>query len=352
MKRVLILSSQPFSGKTFVSLGLIFRLKELGHDVGYFKPVGLTPQKINNGIHDTDAIMIKDLLSLKEPLELISPFVITYETINLLMEGKLKDIKARIKSSFEVLKQKEILIIGGAGNLFTGAIFGVDGLSLMEETDSKVLAVENFSGDSTIDNLIGLSRLAGSRFLGAVINKIPENTKRYVKENLKPFMELQGIKIFGLFERDTILESLTVRDIVAILNGKVLCAEERLDELVEHFTVGAMDVDSALKYFRRIPNKAVITGAHRSDIQLAAMETSTKVIILTGGTDPNDVVIAKAESRGIPLVSVEYDTFTTVDKIELMRGKVRIKEPEKIKRLKELSERDFDINSFMEALSR
>ena len=43
--------------------------------------------------------------------------------------------------------------------------------------------------------------------------------------------------------------------------------------------IGAMDVDSALSYFRRTPNKAVITGAHRTDIQLVAMETLTKCIL-------------------------------------------------------------------------
>lgn len=112
-----------------------------------------------------------------------------------------------------------------------------------------------------------------------------------------------------------------------------------------------MDVDSALKYFRRIPKKAVITGANRTESQLTAMESSTKVIISTGGGGPNDVVMAKTASKGIPLVSVEYDTFTTVDKIEFMLGKARIKEPAKIKRLKELFGRDFDMNYFMETLS-
>jgi len=33
---------------------------------------------------------------------------------------------------------------------------------------------------------------------------------------------------------------------------------------VENFLVGAMDVDSGAAFFRRTPNKAVITGAHRS----------------------------------------------------------------------------------------
>lgn len=349
MKKIFILSVQPFAGKTFLTIGLLNKLIEKGYSTGYIKPLGLTPQVIGNSVYDTDAVLIKELFKLKEPLDIISPFVITYETMSYLLQGKLGDIKEKIKDSIAMMKDKDFLIIGGAGNLFTGAILGMDALSLVKETGSKVMVVENFSGDSTIDNLIGLKKLIDKDLLGAVINRIPQEAFKYVKENLKSFLEQQGIRIFGLFEKDDILESITVRDLVALLGGRVLCCEDRLDELVENFTVGAMDVDSALKYFRRISNKAVITGAHRSDIQLAAMETSTKVIILTGGTGANDVVIAKAIQKGIPLVSVEQDTFTTVDRIEFMLGKVRIKEPRKIERLKEMFETSFDIEGFLEA---
>jgi len=349
MKTVSILSVQPFGGKTFLSIGFLYRLRELGYNAGYIKPVGLTPQKIGDAIYDADAVLIKELLSLEEPLSIISPFVITYETQGLLRD-RSNNIKNRVRKGLEAMKDKDIVIIGGAGNIFTGALFGVDSLSLLEEFNGLALVVEAFSGDASLDNITGLSRILGKRLIGAVINKIPQNIINYTRENLKPLLEERGIKVFGLFPKDEILESLSVRDLVGLLNGKVLCGEGKLDELVEHFTVGAMDVDSALKYFMRIPNKAVITGAHRSDIQLAAMETSTKVIILTGGTSPNDVVIARAISKGIPLVSVEYDTFTAVDKIEFMRGKTRIREPLKIKRLKEIFERDFDINLFLKAL--
>ncbi len=350
MKKIFILSLQPFAGKTFVTIGLLNKLIEKGYTTGYIKPLGLTPQLVGSSVYDTDAVLIKELFRLKEPLDIISPFVVTYETMNYLLKGKLGDIREKIKDSIAKMKDKDFLIIGGAGNLFTGAILGIDALSLVKETDSKVMVVENFSGDSTIDNLTGLKKLIDKDFLGAVINRIPLNTLPYVRENIKPFLEKQGVRIFGLFEKDEILESITVRDLVALLGGRVLCCEDRIDELVEHFTVGAMDVDSALKYFRRIPNKAVITGAHRSDIQLAAMETSTKVIILTGGTSANDVVIAKAISKGIPLVSVEQDTYTTVDRIEFMLGKVRIKEPRKIERLREMFEGSFDTGVFLEAV--
>ncbi|MCX7794484.1 MAG: phosphotransacetylase family protein [Thermodesulfovibrionales bacterium] len=350
MKKIFILSLQPFAGKTFLSIGLLDKLIEKGFSTGYIKPMGLTPQLIGESVYDADAVLIKELFKFKEPLDVMSPFVITYETIKYLLQGRLTDIKEKITNSIAHFSGKDIIIISGAGNLFTGTVLGIDSLSLVKETGAMVIAVENFSGDSTIDNLAGIKKLFEERFLGAVINRIPPNTISYVNENIKTFLEKRGIRLFGLFTKDEVLESITVRDLVSILNARVLCCEDRLDELVEHFTVGAMDVDNALRYFRRIPNKAVITGAHRADIQLAAMETSTKVIILTGGMTTNDVVIARAISKGIPLLSVEHDTFTTVDKIEFMLGKVRIKEPQKIERLREMFDRNFDIDGLLKEL--
>lgn len=356
MKTIYLLSVQPFAGKTFISIGLMAKLKELGYGVGYIKPVGLTPQKIGNSIYDTDAILIKELFSLEDPLDIISPWVITPETFHT-NSATTNDLRAAdkiqetIRKSLETFKDRDFVLIGGAGNIFTGSVLGCDALSLIETFNSRVLIIESFSGDSSMDNIIGLSKMVKNRLLGAIINKIPDNAMSMVKQNLKPFLESQGIRILGTFPRDPILESLSIRDIVALLNARVLCCEDRLDELVEHFTVGAMDVDSALRYFRRIPNKAVITGAHRSDIQLAAMETSTKVIILTGGTGTNDVVIAKAISKGIPLLSVEMDTFSTVERIEFLLGKSRIKEPKKVERLKELFSQEFEINAFLEAIN-
>lgn len=187
--------------------------------------------------------------------------------------------------------------------------------------------------------------------MGGIFNKVPANALDYVEKKAVPFLEKSGVAIFGIFQQDSLLESVAIRQIVQILNGKVLCCEEKLDELIEHFSIGAMDASSALSYFSRIQNKAVITGAHRSDIQLVAMETSTKCIIITGGFDTNDIVLGKAQSKGIPIVSVPLDTFTVVDRIESLIGKTSIRQKEKTLRIRELFDTRFDMNRLLKLLA-
>lgn len=347
---VFITSNRNYTGKTFFALGLALKLIDAGYKVGYIKPFGKTPVKKGKGLFDEDAVFIKEFLSLPDELNAISPFVLSYETQNQLFEGSLKGVKEKIMNAFSSQKDKDFMIIGGAGDFFEGATLDVDALSLISEMKANVLMVEAWKGDISIDTLFGASRLLGNSFAGGIINKIAPNAFSHVRETVRPFLERKGVNVLGIFQKDSVLESFTVRRLNAVLNGKVLCCEDKLDESVENFTVGAMDVDSALTYFRRIPNKAVITGAHRSDIQLAAMETSTKCIILTGGLHTNDVVRGKAEAKGIPIISVADDTFTTIDKIEGVMGKTRIREKGKIERAKELVEKGFDMERFLKAV--
>ena len=56
------------------------------------------------------------------------------------------------------------------------------------------------------------------------------------------------------------------------LGGEVLCAQDAMNKLVEYFVLGAMGVDSALKYSRQKANQAVLTGGDRAEIQLLKNE--------------------------------------------------------------------------------
>ena len=105
---------------------------------------------------------------------------------------------------------------------------------------------------------------------------------------------------------------------------------------MENLIVGAMGADSALAYFRRGPKKAVITGGDRPDIQLTAMETSTRCLILTGNIRPGPQIISRAEERGVPIVLTRHDTMTAIERIEGFFGKTRFYQDKKVKRFEGL----------------
>ncbi|MBA4371309.1 MAG: cobyrinic acid a,c-diamide synthase [Thermodesulfovibrio sp.] len=351
MVHLYIASMSGFSGKSLVTLGLGLLMKERGFRIGYIKPYGNIPSRYEGKLVDADAEFMRKALDLPETPEAVSPFVVTFELQSSALKGRAADKFKVVNEAIEMITEKDVVLIGGAANLFEGSVFGLSGLRLINHLRAKTLVVEPWSGDSSIDSLIGSKELLGEHFAGAVINKIPQAAHDYVNTSVRPYLEKRSIPIFACLHRDILLDSITVRQLNEILNGKVLCCEEGLDEFIESFSVGAMDVDSALKYFRRTPNKAVITGAHRSDIQLAALETSTRCVILTGGMHTNDVILGKAKQAGVPFLSVHDDTYSTVEKIEAVLGKIRIREQKKVQKTREIMEKEFDFNRLVRTLN-
>src|SRR5436190_64549 len=116
----------------------------------------------------------------------------------------------------------------------------------------------------------------------------------FVQSRVVPFLEKSGIPVFATLVQDPQLSGVTVADLLEHLGGQLIGSQDWLDKLVEHLLIGAMGAETALSHFRRRTNKAVFTGGDRSDLQLAALETSTSVLILTGNIRPSPSVIDRA----------------------------------------------------------
>ncbi len=109
---------------------------------------------------------------------------------------------------------------------------------------------------------------------------------------------------------------ISISELANCIQGEILNSPEKSGEIVENLMVGAMCVDPAPLYFNLKPAKAVITRGDRADIQLGALETSTKCLILTGGTKPLPDVMQRAEEEGVPILLVEKDTPATLSELE------------------------------------
>jgi BioD-like phosphotransacetylase family protein len=224
-------------------------------------------------------------------------------------------------------------------------------LDFIKESHAKVIFIDKFqSSIDTLDGFIYASRMLGNQLLGVVFNVVPSSKLSYTREILVPFLKKNGIATLGIMQKDPVLSAVPIREIITSLNGKVLCCEDRMDELVEHFMIGAMNVESALSYFRKVSNKAVITGGDRSDIQLAALETPTKCLILTGELYPNASILGRAQEAGVPIVVVRADTANTLEVCENLSGFVSLHDKSKIRRAAEVVEREIDFKTIYQQL--
>ena len=71
--------------------------------------------------------------------------------------------------------------------------------------------------------------------------------------------------------------------------------------------------------FRKQTNKAVITSGDRADIQLAALETSTTCLILTGNLRPSPLIVKQADEFDVAVLLVRSNTLETVEAVERRR---------------------------------
>jgi BioD-like phosphotransacetylase family protein len=111
-----------------------------------------------------------------------------------------------------------------------------------------------------------------------------------------------------------------------------------------------MTAEAALSRFRRASNKAVITGGDRTDIQLAALETSTTCLVLTGNLRPSPLVIRQAEEFGVSVLLVRSNTIETVEQIEKFFGKTRLGQSAKLKQFETLLEKHLDKDRLYQTL--
>jgi BioD-like phosphotransacetylase family protein len=200
-----------------------------------------------------------------------------------------------------------------------------------------------------VDWILSARQALGERLIGIILNQVPPCEADPVSRTVVPYLRRQGIEVFGVIPRDHLLQATSVAELADHLSARVLCCQGKLDELVEHFSVGAMNVEGALRYFRRTPNKAVITGGDRSDIQLAALETSTRAIVLTGDLYPNSIILSRAEQQGVPILLTRDDTLSTVERIETLLGRQRVRSPKKIGRALELLRAHVDLDRLLAA---
>lgn len=328
-----IVSVDSYSGKSLTALALGLQLREAGLRVGYFKPLGSLPHEVHGVTTDEDAHFIVNHLNPDAPLEAVCPVLVTPELTERALRGTVSGLSERIKEAYaRVAADRDVVIVGGLGSLARGSLFGLSAPAIAEELDARVIVLARFTSDASVEDVLLARRLLGERFAGVIFNFVGPDAREELQGDLGKHLEDRGLPVLGIVPADELLGAMTVRDLLEHLPGKLLCCEKALDELVVHFVIGAMGVASAAKYFRQLADKAVITGGDRADIQLAALQTATKAIVLTGNIYPSAVIVKRAQQLGVPLLLAPHDTLATVARIEQIAGRLRVREGAKVER--------------------
>lgn len=349
-KYLVVGSTQAYSGKSATILGIAHQLKSRGIDFAYGKPIGTCLSESPDDAIEEDVRLIGNCLNL--PAERVQSELLLLDAATITKRLRQEDSTDYYRSLLESppIPDAELVLLEGPGTLEEGCLFELSLPQLAEAVNASVLLVARYHSVSLVDSILSAKKQLGDRLLGVVINDVPTDKLEVVQTPIQQFLENRGIPVLGILPSSALLRSISVGEIVQKLKAQVLCCRERLDLLVEGIQIGAMGVNLAVQYFNQASNTAIVTGGDRADIQLAALETSTHCLILTGHLSPSPMVLSRAEEVEIPILSVDLDTLETVEILDRAFGQVRLQEASKVEYVRQLISEHFDCDRLLQSL--
>jgi BioD-like phosphotransacetylase family protein len=307
-----VVSAEEAAGKTAICAGLAKNLMNDGKTVGYLKPL-VTGKNGSDG----DIAFMKQILGLTD-----------------------------VVNAPDIAQGRDVVLVESMVGRTAGDAVSQTTYGAVKEMKAKAIAVEAYTGGASAfsDAYKGL----GENLLGVVLNKVPSSQLERVQAEASAQFGAAGINVLGLLPEDRVLFAVTVGELAESIQGKMLNNAEKAAELVENFMLGALVVDAGPDYFGRKSQKAAVVRGDRPDMQMAALETSTRCLVLSGSKEPPiHNVLEKAESRGIPIVTTENTIDDIVKTIENALSQSRINQEKKLPKLAELTKQHLDLKSVL-----
>jgi len=348
-KGVYIATTEPNSGKSIVSLGLMHLLLGKGLRVGYFRPIidDFKKGKIDNHINTITTYFGLDL-------KFDDAYAFTRnEVIRMKNEDKEDEITSRIIRKYKAVEERfDFVIVEGTSFAGEGSIIEFD-INIVIAKNLGIPAIILASGiDKSMEEFVGTMLIAFDSFkdknvdvLSIMANKVEPVNQTWVISELKK--NLPSKIIVSAIPLNPALANPSIKEIVEELDAKILFGSTFINNQAGYFSVGAMQLRNYLIHLKE--NGLVITPGDRADLILGALQANISAnypsisgIVLTGGLLPEDSIIRLIEglSEIVPIISTEGGTFSVTNRIGMIKSQIYAENTEKIT----ISIKDFEKN--------
>ncbi|MCJ7516168.1 MAG: DRTGG domain-containing protein [Dehalococcoidia bacterium] len=344
----LYVTSTESAGKTALCAGIGRKLLDRGAKVGFMEPIHVIETGNTDGCED--AAFIKDNLKLIESEELICPIRLSQHELWRNLTEDMADFSQNVKQAYrKISRGKDVVVVEGLSNLVVDKVSTLACYTVADALEAKVIVVLNYSPNFDVSKIVQV----GTKFkhlMGVFINLVPQSKIETGGHQLAASFNKAGIKVLGIFPEVRSLLGVSVGELAQFLGGEILTCPEQSDGIVENVMVGAMTVDSGEMYFNRKEKKAVVVRGERSDMQLAALETPTKCLIVTDDVKPLSSVIARAQEKRVPIIMVKQDTSAAVACIEDAFIKASFRNRQKLETFSKVLDTCFDFKALYSEL--
>ncbi|NLI91898.1 MAG: CBS domain-containing protein [Peptococcaceae bacterium] len=152
------------------------------------------------------------------------------------------------------------------------------------------------------------------RFIAKELDVSEGTAYRAIKEAenkglVRSIPKVGTLRIEGVKERQ--IEDLTLQEVSQIVEGIIVCGENRLSECPNKFIIAAMELKDMQRY---LEEDALCIVGNRTDAQVLALENNVPLLI-TGGLEPSREVVDLAKSLNSVIIISPYDTFVVTTMI-------------------------------------
>ncbi|ERH08669.1 MAG: BioD-like N-terminal domain of phosphotransacetylase [halophilic archaeon J07HX64] len=351
MTRLLVASTADGTGKTAIAIALAKLASERGATVSYMKPKGTSPESTVGKTRDQDPALAREVLDLDAEMHELEPVVYSPTLVREAIRGREKptQLRERITDAVdEVAADADVTIFEGGDRLATGGIVELTDPEVAALLDAEVVLVSHYSEPRDVDSILEAAGAVGDRLAGVLYNDVSAPAIEELTDDVMPFLDGRGIDSLGTVPHDESI-GITVGELADSLGAELLTGGVDTDRRIERFRVGATSANTALTAFRRTRSAAVITGGDRPEMQTAALEASGVVcLVLTGGYRPSNAVLGRASDEAVPVLLVEGETRTTIDRTERLLRSGRTQHPETVERMATVLERNVDIGTLLD----
>lgn len=331
-KTIFIATTEPYSGKSIIALGIVNMLLAKARKVGYFKPI------INDDPKDKKDVDIETIVNyFGLPIAFDDTYAYTRLEAMKQMETDAKrgDLINTVISKVKKLEENyDFIVIEGSDYLGEGTAFEFEtNITIAKNLNAPVVMVvsgENKTTGQVVNTMQAMLRNFKKRdvqVLAVVANKVNPGMQEEVKKALGAY--LAPGTIISVIPADKNLQNPSMKEILDQLGGKLLFGQEQLGNQVDNFVTGAMHLPHFLDHI--IENVLIVTPGDRGDIIIGALlagvsKNYPKVagIVLTAGIEPDEPVLRLLNGLQtvLPIILVKEGTFQATSVLGSIKSRI------------------------------
>ncbi len=357
-KGIYVATIEPNSGKSVVVLGLMRMLLGKTAKVGYFRPI---IENVEEGEMDNHINTVISHFEIDINYKKTYAFTRS-EVLDLYNKGKSGEVIDEVIKKYKRLEEHfDLVLVEGTDFSHQNSSLELD-INLLISKNLGLPAIIVINGDKKEKKeLVDSVQLAHDTFkeevdvLSIMTNKVEKDDIEILKTQLNKRINC-GTDI-TVIPKIKSLANPTIKEIIKVLDAKVLFGKDMLNNQVKNSGVGAMQLRNYITKLK--DGSLVITSGDRADLIMGALQAHISKnypqisgIVLTGGLLPEESILKLIEglSSVVPIISVNDGTFNVTNAIGKIKPRIYAENTEKITTSISTFEKHVDTDKLAEKL--